>query len=101
MEAKRRFTALKRQYNKTQKVLKEHGRSSKEAAAQLEKLGEAYSPFKLVPRHFDEMVDMARRGLNRVRRQERLIMPSVCARLVYRGQYSARPMLATKPASPG
>jgi RNA polymerase primary sigma factor len=79
VEAKRRFTALKRQYNKTQKVIKEHGRSSKEAQDQLAKLGEAYSPFKLVPRHFDEMVDMARRGLNRVRRQERTIM-NTCVR---------------------
>jgi len=79
VEAKRRFTALKRQYNKTQKVIKEKGRSSKEAEEQLAKLGEAYSPFKLVPRHFDEMVDMARRGLNRVRRQERIIM-NTCVR---------------------
>ncbi len=79
VEAKRRFTALKRQYNKTQKVIKEKGRSSKEAQEQLLKLGEAYSPFKLVPRHFDEMVDMARRGLYRVRRQERIIM-NTCVR---------------------
>jgi RNA polymerase primary sigma factor len=79
VEAKKRFTALKRQYNKTQKAIKEHGRSSKEAQEQLAKLGEAYSPFKLVPRHFDEMVDMARRGLDRVRRQERIIM-NTCVR---------------------
>ena len=79
VEAKRRFTALKRQYNKTQKILKEHDRSSPEAREQLAKLGEAYSPFKLVPRHFDEMVDMARRGLNRVRRQERIILQT-CVR---------------------
>ncbi len=79
VEAKRRFTALKRQYNKTQKVIKEKGRDSKEGVEQLAKLGEAYSPFKLVPRHFDEMVDMARRGLNRVRRQERIIL-NTCVR---------------------
>ena len=79
VEAKRRFTALKRQYNKTQKVLKDKGRSSKEGQAQLEKLGEAFSPFKLVPRHFDEMVDMARMGLDRVRRQERIIL-NTCVR---------------------
>ncbi len=79
VEAKRRFTALKRQYNKTQKVIKEKGRDSKEGKEQLAKLGEAYSPFKLVPRHFDEMVDMARMGLDRVRRQERIIM-NTCVR---------------------
>ncbi|HEY5644500.1 MAG TPA: sigma-70 family RNA polymerase sigma factor, partial [Pseudomonadales bacterium] len=79
LEAKRRFTALKRQYNKTQKVIKEHGRSSEDAQAQLEKLGDAFSPFKLVPRHYAEMVDMARRGLDRVRRQERIIM-NICVK---------------------
>jgi len=79
VEAKRRFTALKRQYNKTQKILKEQGRSTKESQDQLKKLGVAYSPFKLVPRHFDEMVDMARMGLSRVRRQERIIM-NTCVR---------------------
>ena len=79
VEAKRRFTALKRQYNKTQKIFNDKGRSSKEAQAQLEKLGEAFSPFKLVPRHFDEMVDMARMGLDRVRRQERIIL-NTCVR---------------------
>ena len=79
VEAKKRFTALKRQYNKTQKVIKEKGRDSKEGKEQLAKLGEAYSPFKLVPRHFDEMVDMARRGLDRVRRQERIIL-NTCVR---------------------
>jgi RNA polymerase primary sigma factor len=80
VEAKRRFTALKRQYNKTQKLIKDKGRSHKETQAQLEKLGEAYSPFKLVPRHFDEMVVMARDGLDRVRRQERIIMHT-CVRV--------------------
>ena len=76
-EAKRRFTNLKRQYNKTQKVLAEHSRSSDEAQAQLAKLGEAFCCFKLVPKHFDEIVDIARDALNVVRRQERAIMNSV------------------------
>ncbi len=79
VEAKRRFTALKRQYNRTQKILKEKGRTSKEGRAQLAKLGVAFSPFKLVPRHFDQLVDMPRLGLFRVRRQERIIM-NACVR---------------------
>ena len=74
IEAKRRFTLLKRHYNKTQKLIKDKGRTHKETVAQLEKLAEVYSPFKLVPRHFDEMVLMARDGLERVRRQERIIL---------------------------
>jgi len=79
VEAKRRFTALKRHYNKAQKLINEKGRNHKETQAQLEKLAEAFSPFKLVPRHFDELVNMARDGLDRVRRQERAIM-TVCVR---------------------
>ena len=79
VEAKRRFTALKRAYNKTQKIIAAKGRSSKEAQTQLVKLGVAFSPFKLVPRHFDEMVDMARTGLYKVRRQERVIL-NICVR---------------------
>jgi len=79
VEAKRRFTALKRHYNKAQKLINEKGRNHKETQAQLEKLAEAFSPFKLVPRHFDELVNMARDGLDRVRRQERAIM-TICVR---------------------
>ena len=79
IEAKRRFTKLKRQYNKTQKVIKDKGRYSDEARVQLEKLAEVYSPFKLVPKHFDQMVDKARTGLFRLRRQEREIM-NICIR---------------------
>ncbi len=79
VEAKKRFTKLKRAYNKAQKTVDEHGRDHKESVAALEKLAEAFSPFKLVPRHFDEMVEMARDGLARVRRQERIIM-NACVR---------------------
>ncbi|MFP6835868.1 MAG: RNA polymerase sigma factor RpoD, partial [Pseudomonadales bacterium] len=77
IEAKRRFTLLKRTYNKTHKVLKETGRTTKEGKAQLVKLGVVFSPFKLVPRHFDELVDMPRMALFRLRRQERIIM-NIC-----------------------
>ena len=91
-EAKRRFTALKRQYNKTQKVIKEKGRHSKDAQAQLEKLGDAFSPFKLVPRHFDEIMDLPREGLDRVRKHERAIMVAAVRRArmprdVFRKEY--------------
>jgi hypothetical protein len=33
------------------------------AGKELEKLGEAFCPFKLVPRHFDEIVEMPREAL--------------------------------------
>ncbi len=79
VEAKRRFTALKRQHTKTLKTYKEKGRDTKEGKEASEKLAEVFSPFKLVPRHFDELVDMPRRALATVRRQERAIM-TVCVR---------------------
>ncbi len=92
VEAKRRFTALKRQFNKTQKVLKDKGRHTKEAQAQLAKLGDAFSPFKLVPRHFDEIMDLPREGLDRVRKHERAIMMAAVRRArmprdVFRKEY--------------
>jgi RNA polymerase primary sigma factor len=79
VEAKRRFTKLKRAHSKASKLIADKGRDHKDTVAAMEKLAEAYSPFKLVPRHFDEMVEMARDGLGRVRRQERVIM-NVCVR---------------------
>jgi RNA polymerase primary sigma factor len=79
VEAKKRFATLRRQYNKTQKVLAAKGRDSAEAAKELERLGAAFSPFKLVPRHYDAAVVMARDALGRVRRQERTIM-AACIR---------------------
>ena len=80
VEAKKRFTALKRQYNKTQKVIKEQGRvTARKGRNSWPNWVRRTLPFKLVPRHFDEMVDMARMGLDRVRRQERIIM-NTCVR---------------------
>ncbi len=73
VEAKRRFNILKRQYSKTLKTLAK-GRTSAAAKKDLERLGEVFCVFKLVPRHFDEIVQMPRETLIRVRRQERAIM---------------------------
>ncbi len=99
-EAKKRFSALKRQYNKTQKILAEHDRSSEQAQAQLAKLGEAFCCFKLVPKHFDEIVDMARDGLDAVRRHERSIMTSAVRhgrvpRDVFRKEYMGNEISVT------
>ncbi len=81
-EAKRRFTAVKRQYNKTQKTLaKAKGnRNSAAAKKDLDKLAEVFCSFKLVPRYHDDIVEMPRDALARVRRQERAIMISAVRR---------------------
>jgi RNA polymerase primary sigma factor len=90
-EAKRRFTALKRQYNKVQKSLAKAkvNRGNAQVKKDLEKLGELFSPFKLVPKHFDELVEITRHGLDRVRRYERA-MVTVCVR---RGKMPRRAFL--------
>ena len=79
-EARRRFSLLKRQYNKSQKIIAEKGRDSKEATAQFIKLGEAFCCFKLVPKHFDRMLEVPRDALSIVRRHERSIITCVVRR---------------------
>ncbi len=74
VEAKKRFTALKRQLTKTDKALASKGRDSKEAQKEMEKLGELFKFFKLTPRVFDPISDTPRNVLAGVRDQERAIM---------------------------
>ena len=74
VEAKKRFTALKRQYNKTEKVLAAKGRQHADAIKEMEKLGELFKFFKLTPRVFDPLNEEARLALAAVREQEREIM---------------------------
>ena len=74
VEAKKRFTAFKRQYNKTEKVIAEKGRTDAAAIKEMEKLGELFKFFKLTPRVFDPISDTPRNILAAVRDQEREIM---------------------------
>ena len=60
VEAKKRFTALKRQCTKTEKAIVTHGYSHKTATAEMDKLGELFKFFKLTPRVFDPLVDEPR-----------------------------------------
>ncbi len=76
-EAKRRFGALRRAYRQARAAAAEHGRASSEARELLAKTGQAMSPFKLVPRHHEEIVDMPRAALKRIRKYERAVM-AVC-----------------------
>ena len=74
VEAKKRFSALKRQYNKTEKVIAAKGRTDAAAIKEMEKLGELFKFFKLTPRVFDPISDTPRNILVAVRDQEREIM---------------------------
>jgi RNA polymerase primary sigma factor len=71
-EAKARFRALKRQYNKAEKVVAKHGRGHEKTEKELVKLGEKFS-FKLVPAYMDEIVDILHEDVSEIREQERLI----------------------------
>jgi len=72
-EVKRRMTNLKRQFNKTQKVLDKKGKSSKETKAEYEKLGLIFQFLKFSPKMFEEIASIARSGLTEIRKRERSI----------------------------
>ena len=77
VEAKRRFAALKRAYNKTRRATDARGRRSAQAEADRAKLASVLSFFKLVPKHYDHIVDMPRAAHRLVQEQERAIQ-SAC-----------------------
>ena len=72
-EVQKRMTSLKRQFNKTTKVIEKKGRHSKEANAEFSKLGEIFQFLKFSPRMFDDIAAIARHGLNVLRVKERFI----------------------------
>ena len=72
-EVQRRMTNLKRQYNKTLKVIDSKGRHSKEANIEYKKLGEIFQFLKFSPKMFDDIAAIARSGLSRIRKQEKSI----------------------------
>ncbi|MDA9941369.1 RNA polymerase sigma factor RpoD [Luminiphilus sp.] len=74
VEAKKRFTALKRQCTKTEKAIAAKGRDHKDAITEMNKLGELFKFFKLIPRVFDPLIDEPRIALAAVREPERDIM---------------------------
>ena len=72
-EVQRRMTNLKRQQNKTLKVIEKKGRHSKEANAEFKKLGEIFQFLKFRPRMFEDIAAIARHGLNILREKEKFI----------------------------
>ena len=72
-EFQKRMTSLKRQFNKTTKVIDKKGRHSKEANAEFKKLGEIFQFLKFSPRMFEDIAAIARHGLNSIREKEKFI----------------------------
>jgi RNA polymerase primary sigma factor len=73
-EAKIRFTAIMKQYQRTSSTVGKKGRSDTKAKAELEKLGELFKSLKLTPRQFEPLLSHVRAVLTRLRRHERAIL---------------------------
>jgi RNA polymerase primary sigma factor len=71
VEAKARFKKLRAQQNKLNKAIEKHGRYTKEAAKELQKLAEVFKFLKLTPRVFDPLTIRVRSKLNVIRGHEK------------------------------
>ena len=78
-EARKRFTELRKAYDRAQRAIAKNGRGSKQADKQLQALGEVFKFLKLTSRQFDPLTEYVRATLNRVRGQERIIL-ELCVR---------------------
>ena len=72
-EVQRRMTNLKKQFNKTQKILGKKGRHAKETKNEFLKLGDIFKFLKFSPKMFEDLAFLARRDLTEIRLNERKI----------------------------
>ncbi|MEH6541353.1 RNA polymerase sigma factor RpoD [Halopseudomonas sp.] len=77
--ARLRFTAIKEQLEKLQRVLKKHPRNSPKAVAEQEALATLFMPIKLIPKQYEALVNRVRDAQDQIRKQERAIM-QLCVR---------------------
>ena len=77
--AAERFETLRKQIKKTERAVKKYGRGTPQVDKELAALGEAFQFFKMVPKHYDRIVNSVRDVHAQVRRQERHIM-NTCIR---------------------
>ena len=73
VEVQRRMTNLKRQFNKTYKIVESKGRHSKEAKAEFTKLGLIFQFLKYSPKMFEDLAFFARSDLAEIRLHEKRI----------------------------
>lgn len=78
-EAAIRFGELRKQFNRTSRLINKEGRDTDKAKKELDKLGEIFKSFKLTPRQFEPLLSHIRAVLTRIRRHERNIM-ALCVR---------------------
>ena len=72
-EVQRRMTNLKKQFNKTQKILDKKGRHAKQTKNEFLKLGDIFKFLKFSPKMFEDLAFLARRDLTEIRLNERKI----------------------------
>ncbi|MCY3811655.1 MAG: RNA polymerase sigma factor RpoD [Gammaproteobacteria bacterium] len=72
-----RFTELRKAFTKANRAITKHGRTEPGAAPAVLNMADVFSFFKLVPKHYDHIVDMPRAALRRIRREERAML-STC-----------------------
>ena len=73
-EVHRRFEEIKVQHKKAVLALEKHGRGNKKSEKELVELARIFSPIKLIPRLFDDVVGGVRDSIDHLRSQERTIM---------------------------
>ena len=76
-EVARRVQVLRQHFGEFVELLQEHGRDDERSRAAMANVSEDFLQFKLVANVFNELVEMLRGTIERIRGQERLIM-SLC-----------------------
>ncbi len=79
-EIREHFTALRKQFEKTEAAIEKYGKSHKSARKQIEALSSLFLDIKLIPKQFDALVDHMRDMMTTLRTQERLILKLCCER---------------------
>ncbi|CAL4318197.1 RNA polymerase sigma factor RpoD [Buchnera aphidicola] len=70
----KKFLELKKQYIKTKKTIANKNNTHKTVFKEIKKLSNIFQQFKLVPKQFEYLISNMRNMIQRVRKQERLIM---------------------------
>jgi len=69
----KRFKDLKKCFKQSQKVIAKEGRKSKKTKKALDKLGDAFGLFKLIPAQMDPVLELVRDDQRKIRDQEKLV----------------------------
>ncbi|WP_416886552.1 RNA polymerase sigma factor RpoD [Marinospirillum sp.] len=73
-EARIRFTALREQLAKVNKLLAKQGYHHEKTQAAMDELGQIFAPFKLSNKHYERLVGQVREAVGDIRGQEREVL---------------------------